>query len=150
MKNLKDILIEKLNIKDIDLSKSPKLIPYEDYENTVRSKFYELKFSKTPSIEYQDKQKMEQYRKKGSNPTRLVNSIKDNNKLVRRWLAAVFMEWDDAIKVFGNEIDKRLSEKGITLNFLHSYIVWCHKQYAKYKQYGVAYDNYLNLYNIKY
>ena len=32
MKNLKDILIEKLNIKDIDLSKSPKLIPYEDYE----------------------------------------------------------------------------------------------------------------------
>lgn len=148
MKNLKDILVEKLNIKDINLSKSPKLIPYEDYNSSIKQFFYELKFSKTPTIEYQDKQKMEQYRKKGSNPNRLVNSIKDNNKLVRRWLAAVFMEWDDAIKVFGNEIDKRLSENGITLNFLHSYIVWCHKKYANYKQYYVAYNNYLNLYNI--
>lgn len=152
MKNLNDILVEKLNIKNINIKADRRKIKkYEDYESSIKHFFYELHFVKTPGIEYTDELRMRRYKSTNSNPKRLVNSINDNNKLVRRWLWAVYLKWDDAIYTFGSEIDKRLSNKGITLDFLHSYILW---NYLKNKANNFsfrtnAYEHYLDLYNIE-
>ena len=50
---------------------------------------------------------MNAYKDKGSNPTRLVKSIKDNKKLVVRWLAALILNWDEAAAEFSGEIESR-------------------------------------------
>lgn len=51
--------------------------------------------------------KMKAYFNKRSDPERLVKSIKDNNKLVARWIAAIKIGWEDAISVFGSEVEER-------------------------------------------
>lgn len=52
---------------------------------------------------------MRDYHARYSKPERLVNSIKDNEKLVRRFAVAVNMKWDEAIDEFG----KALVDRGI-------------------------------------
>ena len=52
---------------------------------------------------------MRDYHTRHSKPERLVNSIKDNEKLVRRFAVAVNMKWDEAIDEFG----KALADRGI-------------------------------------
>ena len=52
---------------------------------------------------------MRDYHTRHSKPERLVNSIKDNEKLVRRFAVAVNMKWDEAIDEFG----KALVDRGI-------------------------------------
>ena len=52
---------------------------------------------------------MRDYHIRHSKPERLVNSIKDNEKLVRRFAVAVNMKWDEAIDEFG----KALVDRGI-------------------------------------
>lgn len=52
---------------------------------------------------------MRDYHARHSKPERLVNSIKDNEKLVRRFAVAVNMKWDEAIDEFG----KALVDRGI-------------------------------------
>ena len=52
---------------------------------------------------------MRDYHVRHSKPERLVNSIKDNEKLVRRFAVAVNMKWDEAIDEFG----KALVDRGI-------------------------------------
>ena len=54
-----------------------------------------------------DVAKMTTYHNKGSNPQRLVNSIKDALKLLRRWAIAIDMKWEEAINVFGQAIIDR-------------------------------------------
>jgi len=54
-----------------------------------------------------DIQKMKDYFNKRSNPERLVKSIKDNNKLISRWLAAIKIDWKDAISEFAYAIESR-------------------------------------------
>ena len=56
-----------------------------------------------------DYDKMKAYRNKGSKPERLVATIKDKEKLGRRFAAAVDLLWDDAINVFG----KALVDRGL-------------------------------------
>lgn len=55
----------------------------------------------------EDYQKMEEYQKKGSDPDRLVGSIKDKGKLVRRWLVSLQMEWAEASSAFSDAIRDR-------------------------------------------
>lgn len=56
-----------------------------------------------------DHGKMSGYLHKGSKPSRLVNSIKDNGKLERRFSAAIDMGWDEAIEEFGQAlIDRKI------------------------------------------
>ena len=51
--------------------------------------------------------KMKGYYNKQSNPVILVNSIKDDKKLVARWIAAMMLKWNEAAEVFKKEILKR-------------------------------------------
>jgi len=51
--------------------------------------------------------KMKGYFNKHSDPERLVKSIKDDKKLVARWLAAMLISWPEAVSVFGYEIENR-------------------------------------------
>lgn len=66
----------------------------------------EVKHADTSKYSTSDKdvEKMKYYRDKGSNTVRLVNSIKDDKKLVARWLAAMIIDWKDAVNTFGREI----------------------------------------------
>ena len=50
---------------------------------------------------------MKYYMDKGSKPERLVATIKNKEKLVKRWNAAMDLEWVDAANVFKEEIIKR-------------------------------------------
>ena len=59
------------------------------------------------SVSEKDLAKMNAYKNKGSNPTRLVKSIKDSKKLVTRWLAALMINWDEAAAEFVGEIESR-------------------------------------------
>ncbi len=51
--------------------------------------------------------KMKDYFNKRSDPERLVKSIKDDKKLVSRWIAAMLIGWPEAVSVFGYEIEKK-------------------------------------------
>ena len=64
-------------------------------------------YYKTPGEEWRHREKMEGYYKKGSKPERLVASIKNREKMIKRWDIAMNMEWDDAAEVFKDEIIKR-------------------------------------------
>jgi hypothetical protein len=54
-----------------------------------------------------DIEKMKAYYNKRSNPDRLVSSIKDNSKLVGRWIAAIKIDWPEAAFAFSKEIQNR-------------------------------------------
>lgn len=64
-------------------------------------------YYKSPAEESRDWTKAEEYMNKKSKPQRLVNSIKDRNKLVRRWFIYVALGWEEASQVFRDEIIKR-------------------------------------------
>lgn len=51
--------------------------------------------------------KMKDYFNKHSDPERLVKSIKDDKKLVARWIAAMKINWPEAVSVFGYEIERK-------------------------------------------
>ena len=58
-------------------------------------------------IERSDFDKMRSYRDKGSNPERLVNSIKDHQKLIARWGVAIMIGWTEAAEVFEQKIRQK-------------------------------------------
>ena len=90
--------------------------------------------------------KMEAYMKKGSNPKRLVGDIENITKLLNRWLAAIYLEWDDAIDTFGNAIAERLN---LTIEDLHQYI--CNQYRTVSGASGPKYIiSYKKLYNIEF
>lgn len=60
-----------------------------------------------PSPDRQDRYKMESYRRKGSDPNRLVKSITNPQKLVNRWAVAMNMNWKEAAEVFEEAIKSR-------------------------------------------
>lgn len=65
-------------------------------------------------------EKMSAYKDKGSKPKRLVNSIKDNSKLVMRWLVAIDIDWIDCALVFRDEI---IDREILTAEELDAYVV---------------------------
>ena len=66
--------------------------------------------------------KMKAYFDKQSDPERLVKSIKDDNKLVARWIAAIKMGWEEAISVFGHAIsDRKLLTKAEIVAYTEKY-----------------------------
>lgn len=94
---LDDFLIEKLHLdSDIEKQEAPKDEP---------TKRLREMWDATP--ERQDVEKMDYYHNKGSKPERLVATIKDRNKLLRRFGQAVRMKWTAAVKVFGQAIVDR-------------------------------------------
>lgn len=84
-----DDLLDKYTRNDI-----PQQLKNEVYYNGVNNKWNHIK-------------KMEYYHNKGSKPERLVSSIKDKDKLIKRWLAAMDIDWKEAADIFKDEIVKR-------------------------------------------
>ena len=115
MYNLKDFIIEKLHVnKDM---KSNKKKEYSDEDikdllskytrNDIPSSLKNDMFFKTPQSEWTNMEKMRAYYKKGSKPERLVATIKNREKMIKRWIAAMDLEWEEAADVFRDEIIKR-------------------------------------------
>lgn len=79
-------------------------------ERKAAEKFAEdVKNADTSKYSTDDKHiaKMKAYFNKHSDPERLVKSIKDDKKLVARWIAAMKINWPEAVSVFGYEIEHK-------------------------------------------
>lgn len=140
MKSLKNIIQEKLVINRDTKATTQRQI--EPMSSNMLSKFVDAKRNKSPRDENRHFEKMEEYQKKGSKPERLISTIKDNNKLINRWIAACVMLWDDAIQKFGEAIADRTE---FSLDDLHAYVL------SRYKGYKLDWaKHYLELYNIAY
>ena len=67
--------------------------------------------------------KMEAYKKKGSDPKRLAKSIKDKTKLINRWYVAIMINWIDCAVLFRDEIIDRgyATEDELDVHILNKY-----------------------------
>lgn len=96
-----------------------------EQEKKAAEKFAnDVKNADTSKYKTDDKhiKKMKDYFNKRSDPERLVKSIKDDNKLVARWIAAIKMGWEEAISVFGRAItDKKLLTKAEIIAYTEKY-----------------------------
>ena len=107
--------------------------------------------SKSPHEYYRNNQKMEEYKKKGSSPVRLLNSIKDRGKLIKRWFIAIYLNWPECARVFRQGI---IDRKYYTEDELDAYVLRSYNN--NYKSTNTksdiknAYINYFNEFNIKY
>lgn len=112
--------------------------------------FWEISF-KTPSMEHNEWNKVDEYFKKKSNPTRLVNSIKDRAKLVRRWWMFVSLGWEEAGQVFRSEIVKRgyYTEDELDKQILNRYEN-LKRNSSKLNNTIEHYEKYLEINNVKY
>ena len=104
MNNIKEYIIEKLKIGS--KSKINTDTDLRDLSHVKFHAFWETTF-KTPKMEQDEWDKVNQYFNKKSNPQRLVNSIKDRAKLVRRWWMFTYIGWEEAAQIFRNEIIDR-------------------------------------------
>lgn len=79
-------------------------LEYEDENIKKEAAAFAERVANTDTSKYSPKAsdiaKMKGYMEKGSKPDRLKNSIKDNDKLIRRWLAAKILGWDEADHTF--------------------------------------------------
>lgn len=108
MKNLINYIIEGLKInsqsKVNQKDKKTESLKNIDTINVTRS----IRMSyRTPAQEESHYNKMEAYKSKGSNPKRLLNSIKDEHKLLMRWKVAISIDWIECAVAFRDEIVKR-------------------------------------------
>lgn len=120
MLNISQFILEKLHLsKDIQVSAS--LI--SKAENVDVNKAYKYKYSWSWALG-KDMQKMRDYKAKGSKPERLVATIKDNDKLERRFIASIDLRWEDAIDVFGQAlIDRNIHpEEDVLIYIKRNYI----------------------------
>ena len=60
-----------------------------------------------PQEQWNDINKMKSYKDKGSKPEKLVSSIKNQERLIKRWIAAMEIDWKEAADTFKDEIIKR-------------------------------------------
>lgn len=112
MKHINIFLTEKLTLNKTAQADATllELAQDKDFIDNIKSqniKPLRIPYPKVPSEGWRDEGKMQVYFKKGSKPTVLANSIKDNNKLLRRFSIAVKMKWDECIEVFGEAIISR-------------------------------------------
>lgn len=103
MKSVFNCIQEKLVIKKGN-HKTPRELPTSGIDTTEISMTIG---TQTPVKEKAHYDKMEAYKKKGSDPKRLARSIKDSTKLLNRWIVAILINWIDCAVVFRNEIINR-------------------------------------------
>lgn len=69
---------------------------------------FDMEVDATNTDEYaptlRDWMKMIDYKNRHSNPERVANSCKDNNKIVARYIIANTLGWKEAVKAFKNRI----------------------------------------------
>lgn len=122
----------------------------DDLSGVKLNSMWEISF-KSPNAEHNEWTKVQQYFDKKSNPTRLVNSIKDRSKLVRRWWMFVSLGWEEAGQVFREEIAKRgyYTEKELDKYILNRYQILQRKS-SKMEKTLEHYEKYLEINNVKY
>lgn len=103
MKSVFNYIQEKLVIKKGNY-KTPRELPSSGVDTSEISKTVSYQ---TPAKEKAHYDKMEAYKKKGSDPKRLARSIKDSTKLINRWHVAILIDWIDCAVVFRDEIINR-------------------------------------------
>lgn len=119
MKSLFKYIQEKLVIKKGNY-KTPRELPTSGVDTTNISKTIG---TQTPAKEKAHYDKMEAYKKKGSDPKRLARSIKDSTKLINRWYVAILINWIDCAVVFRDEIINRgyATEDELDVHILNKY-----------------------------
>ena len=148
MKQIINYLTEKLKIGSQSKVNTSKDL--RDLSDVEVGNFFELRY-KSPSEERRDWAKAEEYFNKKSKPERLVNSIKDRNKLVRRWFIYVIKGWEDAYQVFRDEIIKRgyYDEDKLDKYILNRYNMLKNHS-SKMEKTLENYEKYLEINNVKY
>ena len=148
MKQIITFINEKLKIGSQSKVNTDKGL--RDLSDVKFKAFWEISF-KTPSMEHNEWNKVNEYFKKKSNPTRLVNSIKDRGKLVRRWWMFVSLGWEEAGQVFRSEIVKRgyYTEDELDKHILDRYETLKHNS-SKLTNTIEHYEKYLEINNVKY
>ena len=124
MKGISLYIIEKLHLtKDIEIVKDDlDLIEKAKEVDSNKLKLHVIGIFSWP--DKQDIQKMKEYKAKNSKPERLVNSIKNAEKLERRFIAAIDLKWEEAINVFGHALIDRniVKEKDIIFYIAKTYL----------------------------
>ena len=148
MKQIITFINEKLKIGSQSKVNTDKGL--RDLSDVKFKTFWEISF-KTPSMEHNEWNKVNEYFKKKSNPTRLVNSIKDRGKLVRRWWMFVSLGWEEAGQVFRSEIVKRgyYTEDELDKQILNRYEN-LKRNSSKLTNTIEHYEKYLEINNVKY
>ena len=148
MKQIITFINEKLKIGSQSKVNTDKGL--RDLSDVKFKAFWEISF-KTPSVEHNEWTKVQQYFDKKSNPTRLVNSIKDRAKLVRRWWMFVSLGWEEAGQVFRSEIVKRgyYTEDELDKQILNRYET-LKRNSSKLTNTIEHYEKYLEINNVKY
>ena len=103
MKSVLKYIQEKLVFKK-DNYRTARELPTSGVDTTEISKTISYQ---TPAKDKAHYDKMEAYKKKGSDPKRLAKSIKDKTKLISRWRVAILINWIDCAVVFRDEIINR-------------------------------------------
>ena len=149
MKQIITFINEKLKIGS--KSKVNTNLGLRDLSDVKDGRFFELNY-KSPSEESRDWNKAAEYFRKKSKPERLVNSIKDRNKLVRRWLIYVQLGWEEAYQVFRDEIIKRgyHNEDELDKYILNRYNSCKNSTHTIAKTRAENYQKYLEMNNVKY
>lgn len=145
MKSLHDLVYEKLIINNTAKIKSKENI--NEIDPAVKNRIENLMYEKSPSASHKHMIKMEGYMKKGSKPKILVNTIKDLTKLINRWYCGIQLDWNEAIKTFGDAI---IARTDLTLDNLHAFILDKYKKSSNLSASKEHFKNYLDLYNINY
>lgn len=119
MINIGEYILEKLKISrdsKMKIEDAPLLDKALDPEYVKKVAPVRDRYTYSEATDYV---KMEAYHNKGSNPQRLVNSIKDNSKLTRRFSVAIDLKWDEAINVFGQAIiDRNIWDEGDVVKYI--------------------------------
>ena len=147
MKKLNQFITEKFRLSKDNLNKQQR-----DVSNTDISKVKQLIRYKTPREENMNWVKMEQYFNKKSNPQRLVNSIKDDRKLLIRWYICVINGYSDYYPTFREAIVERdiCTEDQLDAYILFKYNSAYGGNSAYAKSIRERLEEYLDTYDVKY
>jgi len=129
MKNLFTYITEKFIInKNTKTDNQPIQAP--DKISIEKNKLFIDIRNQKDSLLYLDKKKLEQYYLKKSNPVRLIKSIKDQWKLLRRFYLSIFAcKWPE----YAIEAKKQLIIRGYyTRQEVEDYIAFKYSEYCTY------------------
>jgi hypothetical protein len=142
MKSIISFIQEKLQLSKNTKVKKKKEYSVEELEelakkynrNDVNSGLKNDIYYKTPQSHWTNDSKMKAYMDKGSKPERLVASIKNQEKLIKRWVAAMDLDWEEAADVFRKEIVDRgyYTEEELFIFIVVYKVKEDYKKYGKY------------------
>ncbi len=159
MKNLDTFISEKFELSKKTQANIRDAKDLKDYDMSWKATSYFQGYTLTDCKKCFAK--MEGYYNKKSKPLTLVHTIKDSLKLVQRFVCAIMLGWEEAIRVFKEEIISRniMSETDIDAYFCKLYLIKGKMDAFKYARYGSMInikdlqerlENYFDMYYIKY